>query len=296
MNKYCLTIDDKLDLKDTYLTIGSFDGIHLGHLDLINKAKSLGEVSLLTFSMNMKSILRNKEPDYLLTRNQKIEKLESLGINNYIELVFDKKLKNSSKEEFISFLKSLNPNGIIIGKDFTFAKKAEGKAEDLNILKEEGIEIYILPLKEENGIKISSTEIKNLLKENKIEKANELLSYDFYYDGTVIHGKENGRKINFPTANMKVQKEKFKLNQGVYKTITSIDGKIYKSMTNIGNHPTIDKLDENIIETHVIDFDEDIYNKNIRVFFLSYIRDQMKFNSMINLKEQLEKDVKICKQ
>lgn len=295
MEIYNITIDDKLDLKDTYLTIGFFDGLHLGHLDLINKAKTKGEVSLLSFSMDMKSLLRNKEKEFLLTKNQKIERLKSLGIKNYIELNFDEKLKNSSKEEFLNFLKMMNPKGIIVGQDFTFSKKAEGKAIDLNVLKNDGIEVYILPLKEKNGVKISSTEIKKLLKENKIEQANIFLSYNFFYDGKVIHGKENGRKINFPTANMKEEKDKIVLNPGVYKTLTIIDNKTYKSMTNIGNHPTIDTLSENIIETHIIDFNKDIYDKNIRVIFISYIRDQIKFDSLLDLKKQLEKDIKICR-
>ena len=290
-----ITLNDKVDLSNTYLTIGFFDGLHIGHKDLINKAKELGEVSLLSFSMDMKSILRNKEPEFLLTKKQKIEMLKSLGISKFIELRFDEKLKNSSKEEFLSFLKELNPKGIIVGEDFTFSKNAEGKSKDLLKLKEEGFEIYIIPLHQYNSIKISSTEIKNLLHQNKIEKANNLLGYNFFYDGIVIHGLENGRKINFPTANMKLEENKIKLNHGVYKTLTCIDNKIYKSMTNIGNHPTIDKLNENIIETNIIDFNKDIYNKSIRVYFLSFIREQKDFKSLDNLKEQLNKDIEIAK-
>ena len=131
--------------------------------------------------------------------------------------------------------------------------------------------------------------VKLLLKEKKIEEANKILGYNFYVEGPVMHGLENGRKINFPTINLEVD-EKI-LPDGVYITKTTVDGKVYKSMTNIGTHPSVSELDKPIIEAHLLDFDEFIYGKIVKVEFFKFIRDQRKFPSLDALKEQLKKDL-----
>ena len=131
--------------------------------------------------------------------------------------------------------------------------------------------------------------VKELLNDKKIEEANKSLGYNFYVEGPVMHGLENGRKINFPTLNMEIDDKL--LTNGVYITRTFIDGKIYKSMTNIGTHPSISELSKPIIETNVIDFSEFIYGKVVKVEFLKFIRDQKKFPSLNDLKEQLKKDL-----
>ena len=132
------------------------------------------------------------------------------------------------------------------------------------------------------------SEIKSLLKSKKIEEANKLLGYHYYVEGPVIHGLKNGRKINFPTANQEIDEEI--LPHGVYITRTKVGDKIYKSMTNIGTHPTISELDKPVIETHILDFSEDIYGENVKVEFLTFLRDQRKFPSLKDLKEQLTQD------
>ncbi len=131
--------------------------------------------------------------------------------------------------------------------------------------------------------------IKSLLREKKIEEANKSLGYNYYVEGPVLHGLENGRKINFPTVNLEVD-EKL-LPDGVYISRTTVDGKVYKSMTNIGTHPSISELDKPIIETNIIDFSEFIYGKIVKVEFLKFIREQKKFPSLDALKEQLKKDL-----
>ena len=137
------------------------------------------------------------------------------------------------------------------------------------------------------SIKINE-EVKSLLKLKKIEEANKLLGYNYYIEGPVIHGLKNGRKINFPTANQEIDEEI--LPHGVYITRTKVKDKIYKSMTNIGTHPTISELDKPVIETHLLDFSEDIYGENVKVEFLKFIREQKKFPSLKDLKEQLTQD------
>ena len=131
--------------------------------------------------------------------------------------------------------------------------------------------------------------VRKLLNEKKIEEANKSLGYNFYVEGPVMHGLENGRKINFPTLNMEIDENL--LPNGVYISRTFIDGKIYKSMTNVGTHPSVSELSKPIIETHVLDFSEFIYGKIVKVEVLKFIRDQKKFASLNDLKEQLKKDL-----
>lgn len=277
------------------LVIGLFDGVHLGHQELIKEAKKdQREITCLTFSSAMAHSIAHKSGGLLLTEDEKEEKLKELGISRELVLPFDEETKNTSKEAFLSFLQSLSPTRIIVGEDFTFGKNIEGKAKDLFSLKEKGIEITILSLKEQDGEKISSSRIRRLLLDGNVEKAKELLSYPFFYTGEVKAGKHNGKRIGFPTVNIEVEPLKVKLKEGVYLTKTSVLGYTYLSMTNVGNHPTIDPLSISIIETYLLGFDEEIYGKTIRVEFFSYLRPQQKFNSVNELHSQLQQDRETC--
>ncbi len=289
-----LSMEKKYDFPPLSLAIGLFDGLHKGHQSLFEEAKdSRYESSVLTFSLNWKNSFKSKD-GALLSEKEKEEMLKRFSIQNEFILPFDEKTKNTSKEEFLSFLVSLNAKKIVIGEDFTFGKDKKGKAKDLLELQKQGIEVKILPLLEMDGGKVSSTRIRMLLKEKDLEEANQLLGYPFFYQGKVLHGKENGRRLSFPTANINLEEGKFRLDNGVYMTRTWIDGKSYLSMTNIGNHPTIDVLKRDIIETNVFSFDEDLYGKEIKVEFLSFIREQERFESITKLEEQLKKDRMSC--
>ncbi|MFA6625137.1 MAG: FAD synthetase family protein, partial [Bacilli bacterium] len=177
------------------LAIGFFDGVHKGHRLIIKetlKDKSLIP-AVLTFSLNMK-IGMEKKNSLLLTEEEKEEEIAKLGIREYFLLPFTEEVKHSSIEEFLDFLLRLNVREVIVGKDFTFANRGEGKAEALKILEERRIKVRIIDLFFEEGDKVSSTRIKRLLEEGKIEEANELLGYSYYVQGKVIHGLANGRK------------------------------------------------------------------------------------------------------
>ena len=277
------------------LVIGLFDGVHLGHQELIQEAKKdQREITCLTFSSSMAHSIAHKSGGLLLTEDEKEEKLKELGVSRELVLPFDEETKNTSKEAFLSFLQSLSPTRIIVGEDFTFGKNIEGKAKDLFSLKEKGIEITILSLKEQDGEKISSSRIRRLLLDGNVEKAKELLSYPFFYTGEVKAGKHNGKRIGFPTVNIEVEPLKVKLKEGVYLTKTSVLGHTYLSMTNVGNHPTIDPLSISIIETYLLGFDEEIYGKTIRVEFFAFLRPQQKFNSVNELHSQLQQDRETC--
>lgn len=289
INKINIELSDTLDLKENNLAIGFFDGLHIGHKKLIEKTLIDGIPSVLTFSIDMKANIR-KSNQLILNEEEKDEMLSSLGVKNEYVLTFNKKTKNASKEDFINFLNRCNPKKIIIGEDFTFSKNAIGKAIDI---KNRCKNVKIIKLLTIDNKKISSTEIKRLLNED-IEKANKFLGYDFFINGIVIHGLKNGRKINFPTANIIYPKEKISLLDGVYKTYTTINGTTYKSMTNIGNHPSISPLKERIIETNIFDFSDDLYGKTIKVSFIKYIRPQIKFDSLKDVRTQLIIDKIFC--
>ncbi len=287
-------IHEERDFPSLSIAIGFFDGIHEGHRLLLEECrKSDALPTVLTFSDDWKQV-KNQNPDLLLTEEEKENMLFSFGIKKELVLPFDRETMETSVEEFLSFLLSLNVKKVVVGQDFTFGRYGKGKAEDLRALEKKGVEVKILPLLKAKEGKISSTLIRDLLGEEKIEEADKFLSYPFFYQGTVIHGLHNGHRLGFPTANMELPKEKFRLPNGVYKTRTIVGNKVYPSMTNIGNHPTLDPLVHSILETCLFGFDEDLYGKEIKVEFLSFLREQKNFGSPNELIEQLEKDKKKC--
>ncbi len=292
MNKIILDIEKKNQIKgNPCLAIGFFDGVHLGHQALLDEIKKMNLApSVLTFSTTMKKEINNRYQGLLLTQDEKDEVLSSLGVENELILPFDEKVMNLTKEEFLSFLISLHPRMIVAGKDFTYGKYAAGKANDLLKLHDNGIDVRLVDLIMKDDCKISSTNIKKLLSEKQVEKANSLLGYPFFIKGEIIHGLRNGRLISFPTANMEYPLELMKLPIGVYETMTLIDGKSHHSMTNIGTHPSIDRLHHAIVETNIFGFDDEIYGKTAQISFLSFMREQKKFDSVEKLTEQLCKD------
>lgn len=293
MIKKYISIKNNTKLDDNIsLAIGFFDGLHLGHTVLIDELKNYdSKKAIITFKSDFKATLKKEELNLLLLDEEKDKMLCKLGIDYEYIFESNEEILNTSKEDFLKYLDNQNVKNIIVGEDFTFGKFALGKATDLLTLKSN---VIIKPLLEINRTKISTTQIKSLLLKNDIDKANQLLGYNFSISGIVIHGLKNGRKINYPTANINYPINKFKLNSGVYKTITIVNNKEYPSMTNIGTHPTISSLNEDIIESHIFDFNEEIYGKEISIIFKQFIRKQKKFDSLDELKSQLNLDKKIA--
>ena len=297
MNKLSVQIHKPpIDLKDTSLAIGFFDGLHLGHLELIQETKKSSYPSaVLTFTSDLKDKVEHKSKSLLLTDTEKDNTLSKLGVDYEYVLPFNRETMSTSQEDFIQFLKAIHCREIVVGDDFTFGSCAKGRATDLLALKKDGILVKIITLKEFDGSKISSTRIKKLLEQGDVKEANKLLGYPFFYTNKVIHGLHNGYILGFPTANMRFPKDKVLLPPGVYKTKTLIDGTCYDSMTNIGNHPTIDALNDNIVETYILDQNINLYGKEVTVSFLDKIRDQICFSSIDELKTQLWHDKEACK-
>lgn len=276
------------------LVIGFFDGVHLGHQKLLKAAKCSGaKVAVLTFSDDLTKL---KKQPLLFTQEERANLLYHYGADTIYELAFTDEVKNLSPESFLAFIERLNPSKIIVGSDFRFGKDGAGSYFDIQKFgRNHGIETEAIEpeIDINTGKKISASTIRYYLLHNEIERANELLGFNYYRRGKVVKGLRNGHRIGFPTANLSVDKGLIKLNPGVYKTVTTIDNKKYLSMTNIGNHPTINALCEDIIETNIFDFNEDIYGKTIKVSFLSYLRKQTRFSSLEELQAQLKKDAKI---
>ncbi len=259
-------------------TIGNFDGVHIGHQNLINKTKVNGFKSLvITFDEINK--------DNIISLEEKIERIKLLEVDYLIILKYED-VKTMFYTEFIKMLKKIKTKRVVIGKDFKFGYKQEGDYIDLESkLEVERVEDILI-----NNNRISSTQIREYLKTGNINKANELLGYNYYVHGNVIKGNQLGRTIGFPTANLDTINEV--LQPGVYKTITYVEDISYKSITNIGINPTFNKLDNLKIETHLLDCDLDLYTKNIKVEFLVKLRDEKKFNSKEELIEVLTNDKK----
>lgn len=265
----------KLEL--SYATIGNFDSVHLGHKLLINKTKDSGFKSLvITFD--------DLGKDMIFPLEEKIKLIEKLEVDYLVILKYED-FKDMFYYEFNKMLKKMKVKQVIIGKDFRYGFKGEGDYIDLENKFEVSIVDYYL-LNEE---KVSSNKIRHYLKEGNVLKVNELLGYNYYIKSIVVSGNELGRTIGFPTANLDVNTL---LSGGVYKTITTINDIEYKSITNIGYNPTFNNQEQLKIETNILEFNEDIYNQEIKVEFIDKIRDEVKFNSKEELIEQLNKDKK----
>jgi len=211
-------------------------------------------------------------------------------------LEFNEKLQTLSAEDFINeILKKLNVEKVFCGYDYRFGNKGIGTPQ---LIKDSGIEVDILEKKELNDGKISTTALKKAVQEGNFTEYYNLSNRHYSITGIVVKGRQLGRTINFPTANLKLE-EKYLLpnTNGVYITKTKVKGKVYKSITNIGYNPTVsDGKDKKFIETHILDFDEDIYDEKIEVFFYEFLRKEQKFESFNHLKEQLQKDKKKCEE
>ena len=285
--------------KKTILTLGTFDGVHIGHSAILKKLTQNTnngefESTVLTFFPHPRMVLQGKSDLKLLnTINEKISLLENIGIENLIIHPFDEKFAELSAEEFAKtvLVDQLHIHKIIIGYDHRFGKNRTADINDLvSFGTQYGFEVEQISAQEIDAISISSTKIRNALELGDIDLANQYLGYSYFLSGTVVKGKQLGRTIGFPTANIDLE-EAYKLvpKNGVYVVAAEIDGKTVFGMMNIGFNPTVQGQNRTI-EVHFFDFDSDIYNRQIRVAVLQRIRSEEKFGSVELLTNQLKKD------
>jgi riboflavin kinase/FMN adenylyltransferase len=285
--------------KKTIVTIGTFDGVHLGHAAILKKLtqntqNETFESTVLTFFPHPRMVLQGKSDLKLLnTINEKIELLEKIGIDNLIIHPFDEKFAELNAEAFVStiLVDHLRVQKIIIGYDHRFGKNRTANIDDLiSFGAQFGFEVEQISAQEIDEISISSTKIRTALEEGDIQLANEYLGYSYFLSGTVVKGKQLGRTIGFPTANIALE-EDYKLvpQNGVYVVQAEIDSKSIYGMMNIGFNPTVQGK-QKTIEVHFFDFEADIYNRKIQVAILQRIRSEKKFESIELLTKQLEED------
>ncbi|TDD78072.1 bifunctional riboflavin kinase/FAD synthetase [Flavobacterium caseinilyticum] len=295
------SINDFSSTKKTILTLGTFDGVHIGHKKILKKITQNTENEkyesvVLTFFPHPRMVLQEHSDIKLLnTINEKIELLEKIGIENLVIHPFDEKFSRLTAEEFVRtvLVDQLRIKKIIIGHDHRFGRNRTANIDDLIAFgKQYDFEVEQISVQEINAISVSSTKIRNALLEGNMALANKYLGYDYFLTGTVIRGKQLGRTINFPTANLKIE-ENYKLipQNGVYIVQSIIDKNTVFGMMNIGFNPTVEGKNQSI-EIHYFNFNADLYNREIRVSILQKIRSEQKFASINLLKEQLEKDTK----
>ena len=285
---------------DSVATIGFFDGVHTGHLFLLNKLKEIArwkekKTLVITFENHPRVTLQNGYlPPLLTTREEKIRLLGEMGIDACLMLPFTQETANYTAKDFFEKILSeqLRINTLLTGYDHRFGKnRAETFADYLLYGKKFGISVENAGFYSGDESRLSSSRIRQLLQAGKIADANKLLGYRYCLSGKVVEGYHIGAKIGFPTANLSLFDERKLIPaKGAYAVLVSVKRAFYKGMLNIGCRPTIGNSDEKSIEVHIIDFDSSIYSEQLEVFFVDKIRDEQRFNTIEELTLQLRKD------
>ncbi len=278
------------------VALGNFDGLHLGHKSVLQKALSFCkkgyEPTVVLFDIHPREYLTGEKTQQLLLKNQAEKELENMGFSLCV-IPFSKVCDLTPKEFFDEILiKELNSGAVCCGFNYSFGKNGSGKSDDLiHLCQKAGIEFSVCDEIQINGETVSSTAIKNHLKNGEIEKANKMLSRNYFFESEVIHGDNRGHTLGFPTINQKIPDGLAILKFGVYETTVTVDGKKYKGVTNIGIRPTY-LLDTAISETNILNFNSDIYGKTVKIEFLRYLRQEKKFDSVDDLINQMNEDKK----
>ena len=287
------------------VTIGTFDGVHLGHREVISELKrhstlSGGESVVFTFEPHPRIVIAPQEDSLRLlsTKNEKIRLMEKIGIDHLVIYPFTKEFSKLTYDEFVSeiLVKGMNISSLVVGYDHRFGKGRQGDFNSLETLsKSLNFKVEQLSQLVVDNKVVSSTKIRQALEEGNILKANHFLGYHYTLSGKVIEGNQLGRKIGFPTANIDTyDRHKLVPADGVYAVLVEIGGQVLKGMLNIGIRPTVNyNADHKSIEVHIFDFDQDIYNSDITILFIEKIRDEQKFDGIDSLQNQLIKDQNI---
>jgi riboflavin kinase/FMN adenylyltransferase len=290
---------------NSVVTIGTFDGVHLGHQKLIERINQLseqndGESLLVTFHPHPRIVINPEDKSLRLlnTTDEKIDLLEQYGVDNLVIVPFSRAFSEQSAEEYVShfLVKNFAPKYIVIGFDHKFGKNRSGDFKLLEAMKHQySYQMEEITKEMLDDIQISSTKIRSALSSGDIKLANELLGHNYTLSGTVVRGLQNGRKLGFPTANIQVNDE-YKLvpKTGIYAVYVYYGGNKYTGMLSIGYNPTFEGK-EQTIEVNILDFDKDIYGENLTLEFIDFIRNEKKFESIDALIEEIKNDEKITR-
>ncbi len=282
----------------TAVTIGNFDGVHMGHRRLIETTKELaGEEGLksvvLTFYPHPMFIFGNREKNALImSPEEKKIAVEKMGVDTYIEYPFDREFASMAPEDFATELvfKRLKCRVLVVGYDYRFGNKNKGDYKLLERLgKEYGVKTVFIPNVIYEGERVSSTKIRECLVDRDVEGANRRLTEPYYIFGRVAEGKKLGRRLGFPTLNILAHEDKLFPPNGVYATVTVYNGRPYYGITNVGYNPTVNGKHKTV-ETNLFDFNTEIYGENILTFFFKWLRDERKFPDVEALRDEIARN------
>ncbi len=293
-------IEECRNIPSPVVTTGTFDGVHLGHQAIFRvmgevAAETGGETVVVTFHPHPRLVIHpdSKDLKFINTQKKKIRLMESFGIQHLVIIPFTREFSNTPSSDFVKkyLVDKIGVKNLIIGHDHHFGKDRQGSfGELMGLSKIYGFEVREIAEQQVDGTTVSSTKIRNALMEGNVRLANKLLGYQYSISGKVVLGNKIGRTIGFPTANIDLE-DRYKLisANGVYACKTRVSERIYKGMGNIGYRPTVNSGGLTI-EVHIFEFDRDIYGEEIEIFFLDRIRDEKRFDSLHELRDQLISD------
>lgn len=280
------------------VTLGKFDGLHRGHELLMNQLIKLSSQNgyasvVFTFDIPPKARIEDHSCKVLTTNEEKQYVFEKKNVDYLIECPFTSEVMCMEPKDFIRWISDkLHMKYVVVGDDFRFGYKRRGDYHTLMEWEQEfGYQTVVVKKVQENGRDISSTYVREEIAKGNVKEANHLLGYEYFVKSHVIHGNRIGRTIGIPTINMEFSNEKLLPPNGVYVTRVAVDDKTYMGVTNVGTKPTVSTDNAIGVETHIIDFSEDIYDQSVAVSFLDYIRSERKFDSIEALKEQMTQDI-----
>lgn len=296
-----INIDKNIDLKieKSYIALGNFDGLHRGHMKIIDNLvdqskKDKVKSAVLLFESHTNNSIYSSKQKQLTTLEQKIKILGSSRVDLVFIINFDE-IKDFQAEEFIYFLKDkLNVCGVFVGYDYSFGKEAKGDTSLLKSFANDDFLVNISKAEKFESEVVSSTIIKSYIQDNKLAQAEALLNRPYILDGKVVPGKKLGSTLGFPTANIQLATDYVLPSEGVYASEVFIDNKRYIAATSLGKNYTLDEKDLKI-EAHIINFEENIYNKKIEIRFIKKLRPMLKFSSTEEMTENILKDIDLVR-
>lgn len=284
------------------LVLGFFDGVHIGHQEVIKQAKEYAisnkcQLALLSFDEHSSVILNGKKMKYITPLAEKNIVLEQLGVDIFYVLPFTDEVAVMPHQEFVEkYLFPLNLQAVFVGFDYRYGFKAQGNVTTLRRGAGNRFEVRIIEKQTAKGLKVSSTNIRRYVKQGEMQKVAQMLGRPYSISGLVIHGDARGRTIGYPTANILTLPNQLLCKEGVYVVTIEIDGIKYNGMASIGRNKTFEKNRPISVEVHILDFNEYIYNQYVRIEWLKYLREEIKFSSVDKLVEQLHQDKKNTQQ
>jgi len=295
----------EMNAAGSVVCVGTFDGLHKGHQVVIGRtvehAKRMGLQSVVfTFWPHPHEVIFPDKPvSYLNTYSEKAILFQNLGVDILVLYPFDKEFSNISAQDFIKhfLIEKLGMKFLVVGHDHQFGKERQGSFDKLKACAQDWqFDIERIEVQSVGDVHVSSTKIRNLIKEGRIEQANQLLGYEYFVGGTVIKGHQIGRTLGYPTANIEIEAHKVLPSKGVYAVRVQIDQMWYDGVANLGHRPSIKASQKLNLEVYIFDLNLNLYGQFISIRLVKKLRDEQQFNSLDELKKQIDCDVTICKQ